>query len=60
MLDDISKVRHLYTYAGLIHQIELFYRDPFGSNGGLLRCSRSSLSKIKSSSNSQGPNICLI
>lgn len=36
----IQAARHLYTYAGLIEQISLFFRDPLGEQGGYLKCVR--------------------
>lgn len=34
-LDD---ARYHFTYPGVMKQIELFLGDPFGANGGNLRC----------------------
>lgn len=34
----LKKVRKYFTYAGVFEQINLFLIDPFGSNGGALRC----------------------
>lgn len=36
----VHKYRSLYSYEGLLEQIELFLSDPFGPTGGLLRCKR--------------------
>ena len=38
MMTRVREVRKHYTYMGVIHQIELFFRDPMGPNGGFLRC----------------------
>jgi hypothetical protein len=37
-LMDVKKYRKHYTYAGVLDQIELFFKDPFGVGGGLLKC----------------------
>lgn len=34
----IKDARRLYTYQGVLEQLELFFRDPFGEEGGELRC----------------------
>lgn len=34
----LTAVRPYYTYKGIITQITLFLQDPFGSQGGHLRC----------------------
>ena len=36
----IEYARAYYTYAGVIHQMELFFQDPLGKNGGYLRCNK--------------------
>mmetsp|Transcript_2359 Transcript_2359/g.3629 ORF Transcript_2359/g.3629 Transcript_2359/m.3629 type:complete len:388 (-) Transcript_2359:16-1179(-) len=36
----VKEVRQLYTYGGLIQQIELFFADPLGPSGGYLRCAK--------------------
>ena len=38
MMKRVRAARELYTYAGLLEQIEKWFRDPFGPRGGLLRC----------------------
>jgi len=38
LLSNLKKVRTYYTYPGAIEQINLFFKDPFGVNGGYLRC----------------------
>ena len=37
-MQKVKAARHLYTYAGLLDQIEKWFRDPFGPRGGYLRC----------------------
>ena len=37
-LRKIKDGRALYTYPGLLNQIEKWFRDPFGPEGGYLRC----------------------
>ena len=39
-MNKIMLAREYYTYAGVINQMELFFKDPLGPNGGYLRCSR--------------------
>ena len=39
-LKRIKEGRTLYTYDGLLNQIEKWFRDPFGPDGGYLRCKR--------------------
>mmetsp|Transcript_1173 Transcript_1173/g.1542 ORF Transcript_1173/g.1542 Transcript_1173/m.1542 type:complete len:98 (-) Transcript_1173:180-473(-) len=39
-LDQVKKARKFYTYEGVLQQIDLFFRDPLGPNGGYLRCQR--------------------
>jgi hypothetical protein len=34
----IDAVRHAFTYPGVMREIELFLTDPFGVDGGHLRC----------------------
>ena len=34
----VKEARHLYTYDGLLNQIEKWFRDPFGPTGGYLSC----------------------
>ena len=34
----VQEARSMYTYAGLLSQIDKWFRDPFGPKGGLLRC----------------------
>ena len=38
MMKRVRAARELYTYAGLLEQIEKWFRDPFGPRGGFLRC----------------------
>jgi hypothetical protein len=38
MLQRLKNIRVDYTYAGVMHQIELFLADPLGKQGGELRC----------------------
>eukprot|EP01041_Mallomonas_annulata_P012300 gene12300-25861_t len=38
MLNRIRMARRHYTYDGVMKQIELLLQDPFGANGGYLRC----------------------
>ncbi len=35
----MQNARPLYTYAGILNQLELFFGDPLGPTGGLLSCS---------------------
>lgn len=37
-LQYLHDVRYHYTYSGVINQINMFLRDPFGEKGGDLRC----------------------
>ena len=37
-LAHLHDVRYHYTYDGVMMQIERFLLDPFGPNGGQLRC----------------------
>ena len=39
MLLSVSHARSLYTYDGVMKQLELFFHDPFSDEGGYLRCS---------------------
>jgi hypothetical protein len=41
----VKESRALYTYAGLLDQIEKWFRDPFGPKGGKLRCKGSESNK---------------
>jgi hypothetical protein len=41
----VKEARALYTYAGLLDQIEKWFRDPFGPKGGKLRCKGSESDK---------------
>lgn len=36
----VHDVRYYYTYEGVLEQIELFFADPFGPQGGFLVCSK--------------------
>lgn len=36
----VRDVREEYTYRGVIRQIDKFFNDPFGPNGGNLVCTR--------------------
>jgi hypothetical protein len=38
-IEFVKDIRHLYTYEGVILEIFKFLQDPFGSQGGYLRCS---------------------
>ena len=38
MMKKVRAARELYTYAGLLDQLEKWFRDPFGPRGGYLRC----------------------
>lgn len=37
-LQHLHQVRKLFTYEGILEQIELFFKDPFGPTGGYLTC----------------------
>jgi hypothetical protein len=37
-IDAVRAVRSYYTFRGVIDEIEKFFQDPFGPNGGFLRC----------------------
>ena len=37
-LRKLEEIRRLFTYEGVMQEIELFLRDPFGPNGGHLTC----------------------
>ena len=37
-LEALQAVRYYFTYPGVMHQISDFLQDPFGPNGGYLRC----------------------
>ena len=39
-LQKVRDARYLYTYEGLLQQIEKWFLDPFGSKGGYLRCKK--------------------
>ena len=39
-LKKVKEARHLYTYEGLLQQIEKWFFDPFGPKGGYLRCKK--------------------
>ena len=39
-LKKVREARHLYTYKGLLEQIEKWFFDPFGAQGGYLRCKK--------------------
>lgn len=39
-LDGLRHVRSHFTYEGMFHQMELFLKDPFGPEGGDLRCTK--------------------
>lgn len=39
-LQNVKNVREHYTYEGVMRQIEVFFRAPFGANGGHLRCAK--------------------
>jgi hypothetical protein len=43
----ISKSRYLYTYKGLLNEIEKWIIDPFGPKGGYLRCKTVDDKKLK-------------
>ncbi len=34
----LKKYRSLYTYDGILQQIQLFFESPFNNKTGLLRC----------------------
>ena len=34
----VREARSMYTYAGVLSQIDKWFRDPFGPDGGMLRC----------------------
>eukprot|EP01041_Mallomonas_annulata_P001111 gene1111-2158_t len=56
-LSAVSKARHMYTYDGVMKQIEMFFRDPLGPTGGYLRCA---LPPPKSPGDSRHLNVCQI
>lgn len=37
-LKNLEAVRYYFTYPGVMHQILQFFKDPFGPEGGYLRC----------------------
>jgi hypothetical protein len=39
-LHRLHEVRPHFTYPGILHQIELFLRDPFGPKGGYITCTK--------------------
>jgi hypothetical protein len=39
-LEQVKHVRRYFTYPGVMEQIERFLQDPFGSNGGDLKCTK--------------------
>lgn len=39
-LKKVRDARYLYTYKGLLEQIEKWFFDPFGVQGGYLRCKK--------------------
>jgi hypothetical protein len=39
-LNGVLDARYHFTYHGVMHQIEMFLKDPFGSRGGNLRCTK--------------------
>ena len=42
----VKESREFYTYAGVLNQIEKWFRDPFGPKGGYLRCKREDRSPV--------------
>lgn len=36
--DQLAQARYYFTYQGVIEQIDRFIGDPFGEEGGFLRC----------------------
>ena len=36
----VKRARYFYTYEGVMDQIDLFFRDPLGPQGGFLSCSK--------------------
>ena len=43
LLDKLRRIkegRYLYTYEGVLEQIDKWFFDPFGPKGGFLRCKR--------------------
>lgn len=38
-LDGIRRASGMYRYSGVVQQLELFFADPFGPQGGNLKCS---------------------
>lgn len=36
----LREVRVYFTYEGVLEQVKLFMHDPFGPNGGYLRCTK--------------------
>ncbi len=39
-LDKLHEVRHMFTYNGVFHEVDLFLKDPFGKHGGHLTCAQ--------------------
>jgi hypothetical protein len=39
-LTKLKEIREFFTYRGIVHQIEAFLHDPFGENGGHIRCTK--------------------
>lgn len=37
-LQKVKLARHAYTYAGVMDEIDRFFHDPLGNNGGSLAC----------------------
>ena len=37
-INHLKKIRKYFTYSGLFEEIEMFLNDPFGADGGHLRC----------------------
>ena len=37
-MEKLKEVRHYFTYEGVVEQISKFVKDPFGPDGGYLRC----------------------
>jgi len=38
-LKNVKNAREHYSYVGVMKQLEKFFKDPLGPNGGDLRCS---------------------
>jgi hypothetical protein len=39
-MQKVREIRQYYTYEGILQQIDLFFLEPLGPNGGHLRCER--------------------